>query len=180
MPRKPRQPSSTGIYHVILRGIDQQILFRNDMDYQAFLRFLIEVKKSSPFILYSYCLMNNHVHLLVRETETPLSSFMRRISVKYALHFNTKYSRTGHVFQDRYKSENVEDERYFLTVYRYILRNPVKAGLCQEPADYRWSSYSELFQRDSWVDSGLPVRLLGPGGLLEFVCMRTDDECMDV
>ena len=180
MSRPPRQASSSSIYHVMIRGVGQQALFLDSRDCERFLKYLKEVKETSPFILYGYCLMKNHVHLLIRETVSPLAYFMKRISLKYALYFNRKYQRIGHVFQDRYKSENVEDDRYFLTVYRYILQNPVKAGICETPAQYRWSSYSEIFKSGSLVDSELPLAMLGKEGLVEFVNMQTDEACMDV
>ena len=180
MPRKARTKSNTGIYHVMLRGINRQIIFNDDSDRRRFIKYIREVKADAPFILYAYCLMDNHVHLLLRETETPIETIMKRIGVKYAIHFNNKYWRAGHVFQDRFKSENVEDDRYFLTVLRYILRNPVKAGICPEPGDYRWSSYAELSQPLSWVDNELPVSLTGKKELISFINMKNEDLCMDI
>ena len=91
-----------------------------------------------PAILYNYCLMGNHVHLLLKTGSEPLSHLMKRISVRYAAFFKWKYHRTGHLFQDRFRSEPVENKAYLLAVYRYITLNPVKAGLCEKPGTYPW------------------------------------------
>ena len=91
-----------------------------------------------PAILYNYCLMDNHVHLLIKTGSEPLSHLMKRIGVRYAAFYKWKYHRTGHLFQDRFRSEPVEDDSYLLAVYRYIALNPVKAGLCEKPGKYRW------------------------------------------
>ena len=179
MPRQARKKSSTDIYHVMLRGTNRQDIFFDDKDRRSFIKFVKEIKKESPFILYAYCLMRNHVHLLIRESETPIDIFMKRIGIKYAVYFNSRHNRCGHVFQDRFKSENVEDERYFLTVYRYILRNPVKAGICSEPGDYRWSSYGELFRPVTWIDNNFVLSMIGKKELAAFINMENEDRCMD-
>ncbi len=180
MPRQARTKSSTNIYHIMLRGINRQNIFFDNNDRRSFLKYVKEVKNDSPFLLFAYCLMDNHIHLLMQEDEMPLEIIMKRIGVKYAIHFNNKYSRSGHVFQDRFKSENVEDERYFLTVLRYILQNPVKAGICPEPGDYRWSSYMEFFQPDSWIDNEFAVSMVDRTELISFICMKNEDLCMDI
>ena len=180
MPRQARTKSSTNIYHIMLRGINRQKIFLDDSDRRHFIKYMKEVKTDSPFILHAYCLMDNHVHLLLKETETPIEIIMKRIGVKYAIYFNIKHSRTGHVFQDRFRSEAVEDDRYFLTVLRYILQNPVKAGICPDPGDYRWSSYMEFFQPNSWVDNEQVISLIGKKELISFICMKNEDLCMDI
>ena len=95
---------------------------------------LKECKEISGFEMYAFCLMTNHVHLLLRETDEPLEVVFKRIGSRYAYWYNNKYQRIGHLFQDRFKSENVEDDAYFLTVLRYIIQNPMKAGMEKEPA----------------------------------------------
>jgi len=91
-------------------------------------------------MILGYCLMSNHVHLLIQENSTPISKIMKKIGTSYAYWYNRKYERSGHVFQDRFKSENIEDESYLLTVIRYIHQNPVKAGITSKAEDYTWSS----------------------------------------
>jgi len=94
-----------------------------------FLDIVKKYKDESGMRVYAWCLMNNHVHLLVREVDEDLSATMKRIGVSYASYYNWKYLTTGHLFQDRFRSESVESKRYFLTVIRYIHQNPVKAGI---------------------------------------------------
>ena len=143
MPRQMRQRSRTGIYHVMTRGNGGQSLFENEDDNRKFLEILYETKEKleHEIDLYAYCLMGNHIHLLIKENNVEIGNFMRRSMAQYAQFVNWKYQRKGHVFQDRYKSEPVEDDKYLLTVFRYILQNPVKAGLSKSVFDYRWNSW---------------------------------------
>ena len=98
-------------------------------------------KEVSGFKLYAFCLMTNHVHMLIEAGEEPLEIVFRRIGTSYVKWYNQKYERTGHLFQDRYRSENVETEQYFMTVLRYILQNPMKAGMESSLGQYKWTSY---------------------------------------
>ncbi len=180
MPRQARKKSSSNIYHIMLRGINRQNIFLDNRDRRTFIKHLKEIKNDTNFILYAYCLMDNHIHLLLRETEAPLELIIKRIGIKYAAYFNNRYLRCGHLFQDRFRSENVEDDRYFLTVLRYILRNPVKAGICPAPGDYPWSSYGEFFQPNSWIESEPAVSMVGKKELLSFINMENEDLCMDI
>ena len=140
MPRGERKASKTGIYHVMLRGISQQRIFEDREDYAWFLECISEVKKLSEFKLFAYCLMGNHVHLLLKEGKEPLAQIFRRIGARYVFWFNWKYRRNGHLFQDRFRSEPIETDEYFLSVLVYIYQNPVAAGLCKSPRDYEWCS----------------------------------------
>ena len=144
MPRAERKQSKTGIYHIMLRGINKQLIFEETEDYLKFLSFLSEVKRISDFKLYAYCLMGNHVHLLMKEGGEPLSQIFRRLGARYVFWFNWKYERTGHLFQDRFKSEPIESDEHFIMALIYIYQNPVKAELCKHPKDYRWSSRKQL------------------------------------
>jgi len=145
MPRAAREKSKSGIYHVILRGINRQSIFEDEEDHIRFLEKLDKYQKEDSYRLYAYCLMGNHVHLLLQENEG-LDISMRRIGASYVYWYNWKYERCGHLFQDRFKSEAVEDDSYFLTVLRYIHQNPLKAGMVNDPAEYHWSSYREFFK----------------------------------
>ena len=152
MARQARELSGTGIYHVMLRGINRQNIFYDDEDYQRFVQVLFQMVfpideltgKPLPAhcLFYAYCIMSNHVHLLVRESSESLASVIKRIAVTYAQYFNKKYTRYGHLFQDRFRSEPVNDSAYFFTLLQYIHQNPVAAGLSRNVASYRWSSWS--------------------------------------
>ncbi|MDR0592967.1 MAG: transposase [Bifidobacteriaceae bacterium] len=160
MARTARLGSSTGIFHVMIRGVNRQPIFERDGDRERFLGIVQAVKKLSGCQLYSYCLMENHVHLLLREGDEPLAVIMKRINVRYATWFNSVYGRVGHLLQDRFRSCPVEDEAYLITVLRYIWLNPVRAGFCASAADYPWGSRR-------WA--GLANDLLDESSLLEFL-----------
>ena len=129
MPRQPRRKSESGIYHIMLRGINQQTIFEDDADYRRFLDTLEKYKAVSGYTVFAYCLMSNHVHLLLKVADEDLDMIMKRIGGSYVFWYNWKYSRRGHLFQDRFKSEPVETDPYFLAVLRYIHQNPVKAKI---------------------------------------------------
>ncbi|KAB2951640.1 transposase [Heliorestis acidaminivorans] len=159
MPRRARVKSSTGIYHAMLRGINRQIIFEDNEDYEKILQIIQVCKEKSGFELYGYCLMSNHIHLLIKEAQEDLGLIFKRIGSRYVKWYNQKYERTGHLFQDRFKSEVVETENYFLTVLRYIHQNPLKAGLVEDIANYRWSSYNEYISKENLCDTNLALSL---------------------
>lgn len=140
MPRYAREKCESGIYHVMIRGINQQDIFHDEEDYQRFIETLWRIKSSDNYKIYAYCLMSNHVHLMLHEKNDEISRIMKRIGISYAWWYNWKYGRVGHLFQDRYRSESVNDDSQFLNIVRYIHNNPVKAVLVKEAEDYRWSS----------------------------------------
>ncbi len=143
MPRKPRQLTDAGIYHVVTRGNNRQALFREVKDYEFFLNLLKRVKEDYPFEIYHYCLMKNHVHLLMKFYDgEALQKVMQRVNLRYAKHYRKKYKYCGHVFQDRFKSFAIEKDSYLLECGRYIERNPLKAKIVDDLMGYRWVSYS--------------------------------------
>lgn len=152
MPRQARQKSQSGIYHIILRGINKQILFEEEEDRKKFLECLQHYKTICHCEIYGYCLMDNHVHLLIKESETDIGSFMKRLGVSYVSWYNRKYKRCGHLFQDRFKSEAVETDEYLLTVLRYIHQNPLRAGMAEHLEDFWGSSYMEYVGGCTMVD----------------------------
>jgi len=141
MPRVAREKSETGIYHIMMRGVDKRDIFINEEDYKRFLFYIVKAKKKSNFSLLSYCLMTNHVHLLLKEGNEEIGESIRRISVGYAQYHNTRHNRIGHLFQNRFRSEPINNDSYLLTVLRYIHQNPLKAGIINSGCDYEWSSY---------------------------------------
>lgn len=147
MPREARQPAASGVYHIMWRGIDKAQLFRDAVDDVQFLTLLRD-SLDEHFEVLAYCLMSNHLHLLVKtekRTTACLETGMKRLGIRYAAYYNRRYERNGHLFQDRFKSCPVETVSYFLRVLRYIHMNPVAAGLAQNPQDYPWSSYRDYF-----------------------------------
>jgi REP element-mobilizing transposase RayT len=143
MPRGAREKSSSGIYHIMLRGINKQVIFNDEEDFSRFIYYLGRYKKESDYKIYSYCLMNNHIHLILKVNSIDLESILKRIAGSYAQWYNRKYSRVGHLFQDRFKSKAIEDERYLFAAMRYIHMNPIKDNISKSMENYVWSSYSD-------------------------------------
>ena len=147
MARTSRQKSNIGTYHIVLRGVNRQDLFFDDEDREMMLKCFTRFQQETDAKLLAYCLMTNHIHLLLQADEQ-LGLFIKKVASSYVFYFNRKYDRVGHLFQDRFRSEAIEDERYLLAVFRYILQNPWKAGICR-PDEYRWSSWNSLDERES-------------------------------
>ncbi|MBB6453645.1 REP element-mobilizing transposase RayT [Salirhabdus euzebyi] len=142
MARKHRIPWKTGEhYHITARGNRKESLFSDKKDYQKYLHYLKETKTSLPFNLHAYCLMPNHIHLLIEMQHHSISDIIKRIHTIYAMYYNVRYDLVGHLFQGRFKSEVVDSSDYLLEASRYIHLNPVKAGLTKRAEDWPWSSY---------------------------------------
>lgn len=179
MPRTARKKSESGIYHVMLRGINRQEILSDEEDNVKFLEILSECKKISGFELYGYCLMRNHLHLLIREGKEELGHIFRRIGTRYAYWYNRKYNRVGHLFQDRFKSEPVDDEGYYLTVLRYIHQNPVRAGLCKTLDGYKWSSYGDYVGKQGITDINFTLELISMEDFIKYMNEETREKCID-
>lgn len=152
MPRQARKRSQSGIYHLMLRGINKQNIFEDDEDRQKLIETIVLYKGISKYELYGYCLMDNHIHILMKENEETVSQIVKRISSRYVYWYNQKYERCGHLFQERFKSEPVETDAYFIMVLRYIHQNPIKAGIIKGIEEYMWSSYHEYLAIREIVD----------------------------
>ena len=142
MPRAARARSESGFYHVVAKGNGGQNLFEDASDYRAFLELVGAAAEKRGVLVHAYCLMSNHVHLLLEDRGNRLSDFMKSLITGYAMRFNAKTGHIGHVFQQRFKSQPVESEAYLLQAARYIHNNPAKAGVCSAD-EYLWSSYHE-------------------------------------
>lgn len=180
MARAARNQSSTNTYHIILRGNNKQQIFLDDEDHTRFLNIVSEYKKRYDFMLLAYCLMGNHIHLLIKSDETPLSTIMKSIVVKFVYYYNVKYQRVGHLFQDRFKSEPVESETYLLQVIRYIHKNPIKAGICLGYIDYKFSSYNEYFCKSVYADTEFLLNITSLNNFKAFHEENVDDKVMDI
>ena len=181
MPRAARKKSGKRIYHVLLRGTNQQQLFHDQEDYDCFTGLLDRFKSVCGYQLYAYCLMGNHAHLLIHEGgDASVGDIVRHIGSAYVYWYNVKYERTGHLFRDRFRSEPVEDEKGLLTVFRFILMNPVKAGICRKPGEYPYSSAGEYLKAaDGITDTELIRGILGGRVPEEFICQENDGECLE-
>ena len=180
MPRKARRVAQSGIYHVMMRGINHQQIFEEDEDYRVFLRILRKCKNISGFKILAYCLMGNHIHLLIKEDEEKLELIFKRIGVRFVKWYNQKYQRCGHLFQDRFKSEVVDDERYLITVAGYIHQNPVKAGICKNADEYSYSSYKEYLKYPSLVDMDFVESLVTREAIVSYSKARIEEKCLEI
>jgi len=186
MPREARRISKSKIYHIMIRGINQQNIFADDEDHEKFMAVLDTYHKKMEYDLYAYCLMGNHVHLLIKEGKEILSNTMKRIGASYVHWYNWQYNRKGHLFQDRYKSEAVEDDAYFLTVLRYIHQNPLKAGLTDHVDSYKWSSYKEYTSKTKRVNVDFALSLFAKEKdkaiekFKRFNYEPNNDQCLDL
>ena len=139
MPRTARLILKDACYHVISRGNEKKVRFKSHNDYEKFMNLLLKYKKKFKFKLYGWCLMNNHLHMVI---ESPfLSKVMHGLNMSYAQYFRYKYGNVGHVWQDRFKSYVIQKDQYLINCISYIEYNPVRAGIVSRPEDYEWSSY---------------------------------------
>lgn len=142
MPRKKREESPTGVYHWIVRGMNKKELFHEPKDFERFKDLLVEHKKACSVLVYHYCLMTNHVHLLVRAGDLKqLAKFSHFVERRYAYYYCGKYKKPGSVFQRGYRSIAVDRDEYLLECGRYIERNPLKAKVVNLPEQYTYTSY---------------------------------------
>jgi REP element-mobilizing transposase RayT len=186
VPRQAREKSASGIYHIIMRGINRQIIFEDDEDFSRFLQTLENYKAKCGYEIYAYCLMDNHVHILLKVGKEPLEQIMRRICGSYVYWYNSKYERIGNLFQDRFKSEAVENDSHFLTVLRYIHQNPLKAGFVSSVERYQWSSLGEYINRPRLIDNSFALRLFEDKkekaleSIIQFCKVINNDQCLEV
>ena len=158
MPRPPRFLLSQSYYHVMTRGNNKNIVFKNKSDYSKYLDLVKELKVKHPFDLYHYCLMPNHVHLLIHtKDKDDFSKFMKRLNLKYFYYYKKQYGWVGHFWQDRYKSQAVGKDEYFIQCGKYIELNPVRAKMIENPEDYLFSSskYYSLGKKDELITQDL-------------------------
>ena len=151
-------------------------------DNQKFLEVLNDCKAVCGYKLFAYCLMGNHIHLLIKVEKEDLEQIFKQIGGRYVYWYNGKYSRVGHLFQDRYKSESVETDEHFLAVLRYIHQNPVNAGLSKTVGDYIWSSYNEYInpKEDPLTDSEFALEMIGKDEFVKFNNQINDDKCLEM
>jgi REP element-mobilizing transposase RayT len=143
MPRKKHEWYIGAILHVVARGNHRSDIFRDETDYELYLNYIKDAMEyyENKYYIIAYILMTNHVHIIIETTDLDISDFIKRIHSRYAWNFNKKYNYIGHLFQDRYRSELIEDDNYMLQVSRYVHLNSVRAKMVEKPEDYKWSSY---------------------------------------
>jgi len=163
MPRKPREEEPGAINHVYARGNDRRVIYLDDLDRQNYLRMLGRVVTRKRWRCLAYCLMENHVHLLLETPEANLGAGMGPFHSLYAQTFNERHGTSGHLFQGRYGATRVLTDEQLWTAAAYIARNPVAAGLCARPEEWAWSSHLAALGRPSpdWLDTSRLLEFFG-------------------
>ena len=144
MPRNARIILENSCYHIIARGNQKQEVFFDTLDYEKYLQLLKKYKYRYHFKLYGYCLMSNHVHMVI-EPRVPeeMSKAVHGINLSYSIWFNAKYEKVGHLWQDRFKSMVIQKDEYLIGCINYIEANPARANIVNNPMHYPWSSHKE-------------------------------------
>ena len=168
MPRAPRLHVPGGLYHVVLRGNHQQAVFDREADYHTFEDILARALRRYDARVHAYCWMTNHVHLAAQVGDVQLGRLMQAVASSYARRKQRRIPTTGHLFERRYRASLVDNDAYWLTLVRYIHRNPVEAGMVADPADYRWSSHR------SYLGQACPAWLTMAPTLAMFGCSAAD------
>jgi putative transposase len=154
MARKPREEVADGVHHVFARGNNKQPIYSDDADRHLYLTLLRLTVERARWRFLAYCLMDNHVHLLIQTPEANLGAGMQRLHGLYGRKFNDRHTRSGHLFQGRFGSELVRDDAQMWATTRYIAHNPVEAGRCGAAGDWPWSSHALMLRGAAprWVD----------------------------
>ncbi|WP_040213386.1 transposase [Clostridium polynesiense] len=145
MPTKRRVWFPGCMYHITARGTHKEPIFKSYSDFYMYLRMLqecLDYYEEQEYELLGYCLMSNHVHLLIRSGKSHIGDFMRKLHSMYALYFNNKYEVSGHLYEERYFSEVIMDSAQLMEASRYVHLNPVRANIVNNPQDYEFSSYN--------------------------------------
>ena len=134
MPRYPRNLQKAICFHVITQGLNKSYIFEREEDIKYYIKTMYFLAKELKIQIISYCIMNNHAHMLLKINNIKdLSKYMQRLNTRYGKYFNKKYNRVGYVFRDRFKSEGIYSEKHLFNCIKYIYDNPVKAGMCKKP-----------------------------------------------
>ena len=150
MPRKPRLDFA-GFHHIVNRGVARGKVYRQDQDKEKFLEILCKACRIYKVNIHDYCLMDNHYHILIETSSENLSLFMRQLNSNYAIYFNKKYKRSGHLWQGRYKSWYIFNQEYLYSLFRYIEHNPIKAKMAQHIGEYPFTLLSSLLNKNQEV-----------------------------
>ena len=169
----PHRPQFAGaIYHATVRGVDRQDIVRDDVDREIWVSLLARYVLDCKAALHTWCLMTNHAHLLVQTPQPNIADLMQRLNSAYACRFNRRHGRVGHLYQDRYASILIVKESHLYEASRYVVLNPVRAGLCEDPAEWRWSSYratAGIVPPPPWLTTNVLLGHFGRGRYAEFV-----------
>ena len=174
-----RKPSSLYIYHVVYRGVNKQRIFEDTEDYNRYLSVLRKYQPICNYKIIAYCLMSNHIHLLLQVGNMPLGRIFQHISPSFVYWYNKKYERVGNLFQSQFKSRPINDISQLMIVIRYIHQNPVKAAICRHPGQYEYSSFRNYYD-DELVESSIVKSAVSTDFFYSYNCAENDDQCLDI
>ncbi len=185
MPRRSRIESESGYYHIITRGINKEKIFEGKHEKEAVTTLIRDKTKEETCKIAAYCIMNNHLHMIVIAEKPALVNIMKRINISYAMSYNQRHERIGPVFQDRFKSENINNERYLYGALRYIHNNPVKAGVVSTAQEYKWSSMREyVYDKPGLVDreikDNIMNRFTSRKDFIDFHTMKDETNYLEI
>ena len=153
MPRRARESSPTDFYHIMIRGINKEKIFEKKRHKEFMLDILQQSIEELEVEIGAYCIMTNHMHLIIKGDLFEITQLMKKINIRFAMRYNKNLDRVGHVFQDRYRSENIYNDNHLLQAISYVHNNPVKAGISKEIQEYEWSSYMGYFTKTNLLIS---------------------------
>ena len=181
MPRASRKKSESGVYHIMLRGINQQVIFEENEDYEKFIDVLKKYKIVCGYKLFAYCLMSNHIHIIIKEENENIDQIIKRIAGSYVYWYNSKYYRRGHLFQDRFRSEPIEDNNYLFAEIRYVHQNPLKAEIIDKLGEYKYCSYSDYVNEYSeLIDKDFVFQTVSKDAFINFNNEINDEKFLDI
>jgi len=161
MPREARIMSTTGYYHIIMRGQNKEYIFKSEVHKEYFMKSLNIIEKEEKLSIVAWCLMDNHVHLIIKTEPEMLAIVFKRLNIKYAMYYHRRNKSLGHVFQDRFISEPIESDKYLMNVIRYVHYNPIKARMIKKIEKYRWSSYNHYMTQTLTKEQQFAMTLFG-------------------
>ncbi len=153
MPKINRNSFETNIFHIMSQGINQEYIFDKEQDKRKYRKLLFLHNRNFEVEIIAYCIMGNHVHLLIESNKIEnMSNFMHQINMEYAIYYNKNRNRVGYVFRSRYKSEPINTEKYLINCIHYIHNNPIKAHICKEKSKYLYSSYNPKIKENEKIN----------------------------
>lgn len=160
MPRSPRASSKSGVYHVTMRGNAKVVIFETDGNRRYFLKLLARYRTECNIEIIAWCLMDNHVHLVLDANDADLSAVLQKVATAYAVYYNRTENRVGHLFQCPFRSKPIEYEEQLINTIRYVHQNPERAGICLA-REYAWSSYAEYNSEPWLVNTKMVLDIVG-------------------
>ena len=159
--RMKKENTNTHFFHIMIQGINKEFIFHDENDKKKYIKIMKDTKETNNIMILSYCIMNNHAHILIYEKNIEnLSKYMHKVNLIYAKYYNKRHNRVGYVFRDRYKMQPIYSEKHLQSCVRYIHNNPVKAKMCKKASEYKYSScYNNIFYTGTELEKNIKKNL---------------------